>query len=41
MIKLDKEEQELFDSIERGEWHSVPDLEQEIQEAKKIAGATF
>jgi predicted DNA binding CopG/RHH family protein len=41
MIKLDKEEQELFDSTERGEWHSVPDLEQEIQEAKKIAGATF
>ncbi len=41
MIKLDKEEKELFDSVERGEWRSVPNLEQEIQEAKKIAGATF
>jgi len=41
MIKLDKEEQELFDSVERGEWRSVPNLEKEIQEAKKIAKATF
>jgi len=41
MIKLDEEEQELFDSVERGEWRSVPNLEKEIQEAKKIAKATF
>ena len=41
MINLDNEEQELFESVERGEWRSVPNLAQEIQEAKKIAGATF
>ncbi len=40
-IKLDKEEQELVDSFERGEWRSVPNFEQEKKKAEKIAAATF
>lgn len=40
-IRLDKEEQELVDSFERGEWRSVPNFEQEKKKAEKIAAATF
>jgi len=40
-IKLDKEEQDLVDSFERGEWRSVPNLEREKKKAQKIAAATF
>ena len=40
-IKLDKEEQELVDSFERGEWRSVPNLQREKKKAQKIAAATF
>ncbi len=41
MIVLDKEEQELSESVERGEWRSVPNLEEEIMNAKEYARATF
>ena len=41
MIVLDKEEQELSESVERGEWRSVPNLEEEIRNAKEYARATF
>lgn len=40
-IKLDKEEQDIVDSFERGEWQSVPNLEREKQKSQKIAAATF
>jgi len=40
-IKLDKEEQDLVDSFERGEWRSVPNFEEEKKKAEKIAAATF
>jgi predicted DNA binding CopG/RHH family protein len=39
-MKLDKEEKELLNSIERDEWKSVPDLEKEIERSKEIAKAT-
>jgi len=35
--KLDAEEQELLESVERGEWKSVDNLEEEIAKAKKAA----
>jgi hypothetical protein len=41
MITLDKEKQALSESIEKGEWKSVPDLEEEIRKAKEYAKATF
>jgi predicted DNA binding CopG/RHH family protein len=40
MAKLDKEEKELFRSVEEGEWRSVQNLEAEIKAAKSIADAT-
>ncbi len=40
-IKLDKEEQELVDSFERGEWRSVPNFEEEKKRYQEIAAATF
>lgn len=39
--KLDKEEQELLESIESGEWQSVDDLKDEIKKHKKIAKNTL
>ncbi len=41
MIVLDKEEQELSESVERGEWRSVPNLKEEIMKAKEYARTTF
>jgi predicted DNA binding CopG/RHH family protein len=41
MTTLDKEEQALFHSIEKGEWKSVADLEEEIKKSKEYAKATF
>ena len=41
MIVLDKEEQELSESVERGEWRSVPNLKEEIMKAKEYARETF
>jgi len=40
-LKLDKEEQDLVDSFERGEWRSVPNFEQEKKKYEEIAAATF
>jgi predicted DNA binding CopG/RHH family protein len=39
--KLDKEEQELLESIESGEWQSVDNLEDEIKKHKEIAKNTL
>jgi predicted DNA binding CopG/RHH family protein len=41
MMKLDKEERELIDSIEKGEWRSISDLQKEIEKSKSIAKATL
>lgn len=30
-IKLNAEEQDILETVERGEWHSVPNLQQEIE----------
>jgi hypothetical protein len=40
-IKLDKEEQELLESVECGEWRSVPNLSKEIARHQKIARNTL
>jgi len=40
-IKLDKEERDLLDSYERGEWKSVKNLNQEIQKHKEYARQSF
>ena len=40
-IKLDREEAELLDSFEAGEWRSIDGLEAEIQEYREYARATF
>jgi len=39
--KLDKEEQELLDSVENGEWVSVANLQQEIKKHQEIAKNTL
>jgi predicted DNA binding CopG/RHH family protein len=40
MIPVDKEEQDLFESVERGEWRSVRNLDEEIKAAKEYAKST-
>ena len=30
-IKLDAEEQDILESVERGEWQSIPNFQQEIE----------
>ncbi len=37
MIPVDKEEHDLFESVERGEWRSVRNLDEEIKAAKEYA----
>jgi predicted DNA binding CopG/RHH family protein len=37
----DKEEKELLESIEKDEWKSIPNLQEEIERSKKIARATI
>ena len=40
-IKLDKEEKDLLDSYERGEWKSVKNLEEEIKKHSVYARQTL
>ncbi len=40
-MKLDKEEQELFQSLESGEWESVDNLEEEIAQHRLAAKNTL
>ena len=40
-IKLDKEEKEILDSYERGEWKSVKNLKKEIERHKGYARNTL
>ena len=39
--RLDQEEQEILESLERGELVSVPNVEQEIEFARQAARNTF
>ena len=39
--QVDDEEQNLLHSFERGEWQSVPNLEEEIGAARRAARNTF
>jgi predicted DNA binding CopG/RHH family protein len=39
--KLDKDEQELLDSVERGEWKSVRDLKGEVKRHQQYAKNTL
>jgi predicted DNA binding CopG/RHH family protein len=39
-MKLDKQEQEILESLERGEWKSVRNLKEEIKRARAQAVAT-
>ena len=41
MKVYDKEEKELMESIEKDEWVSIENLEEEIQKAKAAARATI
>jgi len=40
-MKLNDAEKELIDSIEKGEWRSVANLQKEIDKSKEIAKATM
>lgn len=40
-MKLDKEEKKLIDSIEKGEWRSISELQKEIEKSKEIAKKTL
>lgn len=39
--RMTHEEEELLESVERGEWHSIPDTAQESQRYQQYATATF
>ena len=41
MSKLKKDEKALLDSVEAGEWQSMPDREKEIERYEEYAAATF
>jgi predicted DNA binding CopG/RHH family protein len=41
MNGLDKEELEILESFERGEWHPVPDRENELERHRQYAEATL
>jgi predicted DNA binding CopG/RHH family protein len=41
MSKLKKDEKELLESVEAGEWQSVPDREAEVARYREYAAATF
>ena len=38
-IKLDAEEQDILESVERGEWQSIPNLQQELERYRLHARA--
>ena len=39
-MNLNKEEKELLDSVERGEWKTIPDFEREKERFQEIARNT-
>ncbi len=40
-MKFNKDEEKFIDSIEKGEWRSISNLQREIEKSKKIAKATY
>ena len=40
-MKLSKDEKELLDSVERGEWKTIPNFEKEAKRYQEYAKATF
>ncbi len=40
-MKLSKEEKELLDSVERGEWRTIPNFKKEAKRYQEYARATF
>ena len=40
-MKLSKDEKELLDSVERGEWETIPNFEKEAKRYQEYAKATF
>jgi predicted DNA binding CopG/RHH family protein len=40
-VKMDKEERDLLETYERGEWQSIGNFENEAQRYKEYARATF
>ena len=40
-MNLTEDEQKLLDSVERGEWQSVPDVEREAERYRAAARATL
>ena len=40
-MKLTKEEKDILDSVERGEWKRIPDFKQESARYKQAARATL
>ena len=40
-MSFDKEEKNLIESIEKGEWRSIENLDQEINRARQSAEETF
>jgi len=40
-MKLNEEEKEFMDSIEKGEWKSISNLQEEIERSKQIAKTTL
>ena len=40
-MKITKEEKQILDSVEKGEWTQVPDLKKNIEKYRKIAASTL
>lgn len=40
-MKINKDEKEILDSVERGEWRTIPDIEKETKRFQRYARATF
>jgi len=40
-MKLSKDEKELLDSVERGEWKTIPNFKKEAKRYQEYAKATF
>ncbi len=40
-MKLTKEEKDILDSVERGEWKRIPNFEKEAARYEKVARATM
>lgn len=41
MARLDREDKEILESVEEGEWESIPRLESEKKRFQEYADATF